>query len=262
LDLNGARVLVTGASGGLGPAICRACADRGSRLVLTGRNEVRLRALADELGADVIVADLADDVDVTRLVEMTGDVDVLVSNAALPGGGQVATFSVEEIDRLLNVNLRAPIVLSRCLAARMTRRRYGHLVFVSSLAAAFPTPGLTLYNSTKCALDSYALSLRGELTEAGVGASIIHLGPIQDAGMCADTGLTPIGLRTKTPAEVGHAVVRAVEQNLSQVSVAPFGLRLGARVSRMSPATFARMAPKLGARRITDAMADALRHKR
>jgi short-subunit dehydrogenase len=262
LELNGACVLVTGASGGLGPAISRACADRGCHLVLTGRNDVSLRALADELRADVIVADLTDDADVTRLVDVTAHVDVLVSNAALPGGGQVATFSVEEIDRLLDVNLRAPIMLSRCLAAHMTRRRHGHLVFVSSLAAAFPTPGLTLYNATKCALDSYALSLRGELTEAGVGVSIIHLGPIRDAGMWADTGLSPMGLRTKAPADVGNAVVRAVERNLAQVSVAPFGLRLGARLSRVTPGTFARVAPKLGARRITDSMADALRHKR
>src|SRR5882757_3828616 len=101
--------------------------------------------------------------DIAHLLETMGAVDVLVSNAALPAGGRVETFSVEEIDRALDVNLRAPVVLSRHVAADMTRRGRGHIVFVSSLAAAFPTPGLTIYNTTKTGLASYALSLRGEL---------------------------------------------------------------------------------------------------
>src|SRR5437588_172252 len=92
-------------------------------------------------------------------------------------------------------------------------------VLVSSLAAAFPTPGLTLYNATKSALDSYALSLRGELLPHGIGVSLIQLGPIRDAGMWADTGLAPTGIRTKAPADVGHAVVRAIEPSLAQVCV-------------------------------------------
>jgi short-subunit dehydrogenase len=235
---------------------------RGGRLTLTGRNEAALRTLADELRAEVVVADLAHEADVTRLVDAGRDIDVFVSNAALPGGGQVASFSVEEIDRLLDVNLRAAIVLSRCLGETMIERRRGHMVFVSSLAAAFPTPGLSLYNATKCALDMYALSLRGELARDDVGVSVIHLGPIHGAGMWAETGLAPKGLRTKPPAAVGEAVVRAVERNLSQVTVAPVPLRIGALLSRMTPAGFAQLAPRLGASRITDSMAEVLRTKR
>src|SRR5438128_12317838 len=117
MDLRGAINVITGASGGIGPAIARACASRGSDLVLTGRNEDALRPLADELHAKVIVADLADAADVAHLTEALNPVDVLISNAALPGGGKVASFSVEEIDRVVDVNLRTPIVLSRRLAS-------------------------------------------------------------------------------------------------------------------------------------------------
>jgi len=145
----------------------------------------------------------------------------------------------------------------------MVARRSGHVVFVSSLAAAFPTPGLTIYNATKAAPASYGLSLRGELAPHGVGVSVVYPGPISDAGMWAETGLAPpMGLRTRSPSQVGAAVVRAVEHNQAEISVAPIALRVGAVLGRAGPATFARLGPRLGADRVTGAMADALRHKR
>lgn len=263
MDLRGARTLITGATGGLGVAIARSCAARGAKVILTGRREGALRGLAGELGAEVVVADLADRDDVARLIEAVGDVDVLVSNAALPAGGKVATFSVDEIDRALEVNLRVPIVLSGHFTPAMVRRGRGHVVFVSSLAAAFPTPGLAIYNATKSALASYGLSLRGELAPDGVGVSIVYPGPIRDAGMWADTGLaTPMGMRTRSPAEVGDSVVRAVERNRAEVAVAPLPLRVGAFFGRCAPAAAATLAPRFGATDVTDAMAEALRHKR
>jgi short-subunit dehydrogenase len=88
----------------------------------------------------------------------------------------------------------------------MTTRGKGHVVSVSSLAAAFPTPGLTVYNATKSALASFGLSLRGELAAHGVGVSVILPGPISQAGMWAGTGLaTPMGLNTRSPVQVGAA---------------------------------------------------------
>lgn len=263
MNLRGARVLVTGASGGLGDAIVRACATRGSKLLVTGRNEEALRRLVAETGGELLVADLAEAQDVGRLIDWVGEIDVLVSNAALPAGGEVETFSVAELDRALEVNLRAPMVLARMFGAQMASRGRGQIVFVSSLAAAFPTPGLTIYNATKSALASYGLSLRGELASKGVGVSIIYPGPIADAGMWADTGLAPpMGLRTRSPGDVGAAVVRAVEENRPQLMVAPMSLRLGALFARAAPGIFAWVAPRIGASKVTRAMAESLRHKR
>jgi uncharacterized protein len=183
MDLCGARTLVTGATGGLGAAIARACAARGAHVIVSGRRLEPLRALAEQLGVESVVADLANRDEVARLADEVDEVDVLVSNAALPGGGMIETFSMQEIDRVLDVNLRAPVILSRHFTPAMARRGSGHVVFVSSLAAAFPTPGLALYNATKSALVSYGLSLRGELAPAGIGVSIVYPGPIRDAGM-------------------------------------------------------------------------------
>ena len=155
------------------------------------------------------------------------------------------------------------VVLSRLLGAAMAERGSGHIVFVSSLVAAFPTPGLTIYNATKAGLASYALSLRGELARHGVGVSVVYPGPIRDAGMWADTGLSaPGGLGTRRPADVGRAVVSAIGRGRAQVVVGAWPLRAGALLARAAPGYFARMAPRLGASRITGAMAEALRHKR
>jgi short-subunit dehydrogenase len=263
MNLRGARTLITGSTGGLGQAIARACRGRGADLILTGRDATVLDRLAADLNAKPVVADLARPDDVRRLVDTVGDIDVLVSNAALPGGGRVETFSVDEIDRVFDVNLRAPVVLSREFTPGMAERRRGHVVFVSSLAAAFPTPGLSLYNATKSALRTYSLSLRGELAPQGVGVSILYPGPISEAGMWAHTGLAPpMGLRLKSPGQVGAAVVRAIQRNSAEISVAALPLRLGAKIAQFTPATFARLASRFGATEVTDAMADALRHKR
>jgi len=263
MDVGGARTLVTGATGGLGAAIARACSARGAQLIVTGRREDALHALATEIEAESIVADLATRDAVARLVATVGELDVLVSNAGLPAGGTLDTFSVDEIDRALDVNLRAPIVLSRDLVPGMVERGRGHVVFVSSAAAAFPTPGLAVYNATKSALASYGLSLRGELAARGVGVSVVYPGPIRDAGMWAETGLPPPkGMPTRSPADVGAAVVRAVETNRAEVMVAPLALRVAAVLGRSAPASVVRLAPRLGAYELTDAMAKALRHKR
>lgn len=213
MELRDATTVITGASGGIGQAIAGACRAAGSRLILSGRNEVALRTLASELDADVVVADLAKPDDVADLAANIGTAEVLVANAALPGAGAVVSFSTDEIDRLFDVNLRAPIVLSRLLAD-------------------------------------------------GIGVSRIHLGPIRDAGMWAETGVTMPGIRANSPHAVGAAVVRAIEHNRTHVTVAPVALRLGASLARVAPDLFARVAPGLGARRVTDQMVDALRDKR
>jgi len=219
--------------------------------------------LASELDAEMIVADLADRDEVDRVIEEVRNVDALVSNAALPAGGAVESFTNDEIDRALEVNLRAPIVLSRHVTAAMAQRRYGHVVFVSSLAAAFPTPGLAIYNTTKTALVSYGLSLRAELAPHGVGVSVVCPGPIRDAGMWADTGLpAPMGMPTRSPADVGSAVVHAIEADRAEAIVATLPLRVSAFFGRSMPATVAKLAPRFGATALTGAMAEALKHKR
>ena len=116
------RVLLTGATGGIGQAIARAFAARGAHLILTGRQAEALNALADEISGQAMACDLADRQDVARLISEVGEVDILVANAAHPASGAFADFDQEQIDRMLEVNLRAPIALARALAPAMAAR--------------------------------------------------------------------------------------------------------------------------------------------
>jgi short-subunit dehydrogenase len=263
MDLGGRTVLLTGATGGIGGATARGLAARGATVVLTGRRAEPLEALAGEIGGRAVAADLAPRDAVARLVADAGDVDVLVANAALPASGELTSFSAEEIDRALDVNLRAPIQLARLLAPVMSARRSGHLVFVSSLSGRTAGPHSSLYSATKFGLRGFSLGLRQDLAEHGVGVSCVFPGFVRDAGMFADSGATlPPGVGTRSPEEVAAGIIRAIERNRGEVDVAPLAMRAGARIGGLAPELTARVQGRLGSFRVARAIGAGQRDKR
>jgi short-subunit dehydrogenase len=263
MNLSGSRVLLTGATGGLGHAIARALAARGAELVLTGRRTDVLEPLAAESGGRAIASDLADPAAVDTLLAEAGDVDVLVANAALPGSGPVLDYTVDEIDRVLTVNLRAPIMLARALGGPMVDRGRGHLLFVSSLSGKAASPGSGIYSATKFGMRGFALGLREDLVGTGVGVSLVYPGFIRGAGMFAESGTKlPPFVGTNTPEDVGDAVVRAIETDRAEVSVAPLGIRAGAALGGLMPARVNAIQRRLGAQKIADQMSEGQRAKR
>lgn len=263
MNLSDRRVLVTGATGGLGHAIARALAARGARLVLTGRRTDVLEPLAAELGAQAMIADLADPAAVDRLLADAGDVDALVANAAVPASGPVLEYTVEQIDRALVVNLRAPMLLARALAERMLARGEGHLVFISSLSGKAASPGSGIYSATKFGLRGFALGLRQDLAGTGVGVSVVLPGFISGAGMFAESGTKlPPFVGTRPPEAVGAAVVQAIERDRAEVSVAPASVRAGAAMAGLLPGPVNALQRHLGAQKIADQMSEGQRGKR
>lgn len=261
--LSGKTVLLTGATGGIGHAIARRLHAAGARLVLTGRRTDVLEPLAHELGAQSLAVDLADRDAVGALAEEHADVDVLVANAALPASGPLVTFSPDELDRALDVNLRAPIVLAHTMARRMSERRSGHLVFVSSLNGKSGAAGTSMYSATKFGLRGFGQGLREDMRPFGVGVSVVFPGFISDAGMFADTGVElPRGVGTSTPEEVADAVAGAVERNRGEVDVAPLPMRLGAAFAGLAPEVSAKVARRAGADKISSQMSSTQRTKR
>jgi short-subunit dehydrogenase len=244
-------VLLTGASGGIGGAIARAIAPLSAQVILSGRRRDVLEPLAQELGAQVIAADLSRREEVERLVEQAGPVDVLIANAGLPAGGLLADFTQEQIDELLEVNLRAPIALARAFTPRMAERRRGHVVFVSSLQGKAATPVSSIYCASKFGLRGFALALREDLRTDGVGVSVVLPGFIRDAGMFADSrAALPRGVGTRSPGDVADGVIAAIERNRAEVEVAPLPLRLGTAVATVAPALSAAVIRRLGSDRI------------
>ena len=264
MDLSSSwTALVTGANGGLGQAIARALAAAGARVIVSGRRADALHGIAEEVGARVILADLTSRADVARLADEAGDVDVFVANAALPATGPLLDFSEEEIDRALEVNLRAPIALARRLAPGMVARRRGQIVLISSIAGKVISPGSTLYSATKFGLRAFAIGLRDELRPAGVGVTVVFPGFIRDAGMFAESGVKlPPMLGTRSPEDVANAVLRAVRKDPAEIDVAAVEQRLGAVLSGLSPALVIRAQSAFGGAALGRALTAGQRHKR
>lgn len=265
VQLAGSTALVTGATGGIGGAIARALHARGVRVLLSGRRADVLEELRTSLGerAEALPADLADAGAAAALAEAAGAVDVLVANAALPASGRVDDFEPAEIDRAIDVNLRAPIHLARALLPGMLARGRGHMVFVSSLSGKAASPRSGIYSATKFGLRGFAAGLREDVEPRGLGVTVVFPGFVSDAGLFAESGVKlPPWVATRTPGQVAEAVVLAIERERAEVDVAPLGLRLGTRLAGLAPVTVARVQRRLGAERIADALAEGQRHKR
>jgi short-subunit dehydrogenase len=265
LSLAGSRVLVTGATGGIGHAIARSLHAKGASVVLTGRRAEVLDELSSELGerVEVLTADLADAGGMQSLAERAGDVDVLVANAGLSGTGRLDDYTPEEIDRVLDVNLRAPVQLTRALLPGMKARGRGHLVYISSTSGKMATAQASLYNATKFGLRGFSFALWEELKGTGVGATAIFPGLVSEAGIWAESGLkNPRGVGARSPSQVAAAVVRGIETGRAEIDVAPFIARFGGWLAGPAPGLVSLVTRRFGGEEVAASLAEATRDKR
>lgn len=268
MDLEGKRVLLSGATGGIGRAIAEQLAGRGANVVVSSRREEELAELVRALpgGTDrheVVVADLAEDGAAEKLVEDAGDVDILVANAALPASGKLDDFSSTEVQRAIRVNFESPILMARALAPNLARKGEGHLVFISSLSGKVGSPRAALYGATKFGLRGFAFGLREDMHPHGVGVSVVSPGFVRGAGMWADADVDPppmIGMTT--PAKVAKGVARAIERNRNEITVAPRRQRFVAEIGYRHPELAARVQRRGGAERIASDLAAGQSDKR
>jgi len=263
VDLGTSTALVTGATGGIGRAIVRALHARGARVVASGRRADVLEELAREHeGVESIVSDLSDP-DQVRALVAGRTIDVLVANAALPASGRLETFTDEEIDRALNVNLRAPVHLAHVLLPGMVERGFGHFVFISSLSGKMASSGASVYNATKFGLRGFSYALHDELRGTGVGATTVFPGFIREAGMFADSRVKlRRGVGTRSPDDVAKAVIEGIERNRAEIDVAPFSLSSGARLFGVAPGVITAVNRRLGSTELADEIAEGQRDKR
>jgi NAD(P)-dependent dehydrogenase (short-subunit alcohol dehydrogenase family) len=243
VELAGRVVLVTGASRGIGAATCAALTRRGAVVVASGRDE---KALADVAAASTVVADVADRAAAGALVgaavERHGRLDAVVANAGLGWAGAFETMDPDRISELVDVNLRAPVLLAR--AALPVLRRPGALVFVTSIAGLVGVPGETVYSVTKAGLETFATLLREEVD--GVTVSTVAPGAV-DTGFF-DTRGTPYdrGFPRPIPARrVADAVVEAIATGRER-RVEPGWLAFPARLSATAPKTYRALARRFG----------------
>ncbi len=187
MQLDGARVLLTGASAGIGAALAPILVERGAVLAVTGRDETKLDAVVGrcrDLGGRVYahLVDLADP-DVTeplaaRVVEELGGVDVLVNNAAAPMRRRAQQLTVAELRTTMAVNFESPARLTMALLPGMLERDRGVIVNVSSFGGRAAIPAESAYCASKSALCGWSESLAMDLWHTGVDVRLIIPGAI------------------------------------------------------------------------------------
>ncbi len=208
--------------------------------MLTGRDGDRLAAVVKETGGVAFVADI------TRPVEVAEPIDVLVNNAGVGWAGPFDEMSEADIDRLIAVNLAAPIRLTRVLVPGMVERGRGHVVFVASIAGATGVRHEAVYAATKAGLIYFADSLRYELAGSGVGVSVVLPGVVDTPFF--DRRGTPYERRRPAPIpaeRVARTIVAAIERGRAE-AFQPRWLRIPARLRGGAPALFRLLAGKYG----------------
>jgi uncharacterized protein len=182
MELRGKRVLITGASRGIGESLAHAFAGAGATVALVARTEAALQALAAELGGTAHAADLSDTTQVATLIDRVedeaGPIDVLVNNAGVETPASFIDAPDDELRRVTQVNYLAPAELCRQAIPRMLRRGGGHIVNVSSMAGCAASPGIATYSASKAALSHFTSGLRADLRGLPIRTTLVELGPI------------------------------------------------------------------------------------
>ena len=181
----GKRVLITGASSGIGAALARRFAEDGAALWLVARRADRLGALADELraarpGMEVQShpADLCDESACDRLIETVGEVDVLVNSAGVGEYGEFASHNFDALQSMMRLNMHALVRLTRGLLPGMLERRSGWVLNIASLAGFQPTPYMAVYGATKSFVLDFSMALWEEVRKSGIHVACVCPGPV------------------------------------------------------------------------------------
>jgi len=245
-QLKGMVVLLTGGSRGIGPVVAEALAKRGADIALAARSKSGLDDVATrlrKLGIKTLIMpiDLRQSSQRERLVADVmsefGKIDILVNNAGLETEGAYAELSWPSIQETIEVNLIAPMALTRLVLPEMLGRKAGHIVNIASIAAKSGAPYAATYSGTKAGLSEWTRALRLELAGTGIRFSTIFPGYVTEVGMFAKFGVrTPWIVGSCTPSQVARAVVDAIEKGKAERIINSRPLRYSFMLNELSPA--------------------------
>jgi NADP-dependent 3-hydroxy acid dehydrogenase YdfG len=189
LDLSGRRVLVTGASSGIGAATCRAVVARGGRVAMLARRRQRLDDLAEELGdrATVVCCDVTElnalEASVNEVADLLGGLDGVVAVAGRMMAGGISSGNPERWRELIDLNLIGPLATVRYATARFAEFGRRDVVMVGSTGALTPMPGVGIYAASKRGLEAAFDSLRLELAQHDINVSLVMPGMFDTEGL-------------------------------------------------------------------------------
>ena len=227
MQLNGKRVMLTGASGGIGEAIVGALAEQGAHLVITGRNQQKLAQIAHavrEMGGvcEVVVADLGTSegiFDVQQAVHTLGHLDLLINNAGISEFEAFDIQSDDAIEQLLHINLVSPMKLTKRLLPYLKAAERGLIVNIGSTFGSIGYPGFASYSASKFGLRGFNEALSRELADTNVDVCYIAPRATQTAinSQQVMEMNDALGVKADSAVWVAEQVVRAVQKDRRRV---------------------------------------------
>lgn len=241
------RILLTGATGGIGHAAAATLLKAGASVMLAGRSPATLsaeaRALTRDHGLDKgrigwCAADLSQPSGVRNLAveAATWRCNALVHAAGLPGFGPIESIADEEIHRVLHLNLLAPIVLTKALLAHLRAQPASHVIFIGSVLGRVGLPGYSIYSAGKFGLRGFAESLRRELADTSV--RVQYLGPRATRtsfnSEAVEQHNRATGTATDSPSKVANALLQILESGQAERFLG-FPEKLAVRINGLAP---------------------------
>ena len=214
---NNKTVIITGGSEGVGAATARMFAEAGANLMLVARNKKNLDTIAEELRSKTRVEVFAMDVsDAEACVDLFkkasfefGRIDVLVNNAGYHKRGAFEDVDATDLGKIIDVNIKAPIMLSRIALPYLREAGGGAIINVGSLAGRAPIPGSVVYAASKAGLRSFTYGLGLEMGKSGVKVAVVSPGPIDTGFIMADIDATS-DLTFSQPLSTADEVAQAI----------------------------------------------------
>lgn len=252
---SGKTVIITGASAGVGAACARAFAAQNAKLVLIARGRAGLNAIAKELRpiCEVMtsVMDVADTAQCLKLLKKAetkfGAVHVVVNNAGMHTRGDLETIDPNDVASMVDINLRAPMVLSCAAIPYLQRAGSGAIVNIGSLAGRAPLQGAATYSGTKAGLRAFSYALADELKDSGINVGVVSPGPI-DTGFIMDeidkVEDIVFSQPMSTAEQVADAVISIASGEQVEISLPAKSGKL-TTLSYLFPALRRRLRPKL-----------------
>ncbi len=181
MDLQGRKALITGAGGSIGRAVAKSLSDLGASLIISGSNESRLKALAQELKGEyeIKICDLSNPQDCFNLIEGCEKIDILVCNAGITKDTLAIKMSDEDFSSVIDINLKANFILNRESIKKMMKIRYGRIINISSIVAISGNPGQANYCASKAGLIGMTKSLAYEVASRGITINAVAPGFIE-----------------------------------------------------------------------------------
>ena len=216
-SLNGKIVLITGASSGIGRATAIECSRFGAKVIITGRNKMRLEetiAAMEGVGHRIVVADLSDSAGLDVLVTALPRLDGVVHSAGVLKRLPLKFIGEANLGELMQINFFAPALLTRHLYKKKILSKESSIVFISSVASSFASHGNIMYMASKGALNSFMKGIALELASSGIRANAIQPGMVKtkltvlisDSEIEKDVNRYPIG-RYGMPEEIAYAAI-------------------------------------------------------